>query len=594
MKTKLCALLLTVSMGLAALTGCGTGGASSSAPASAPEASVPTATEEPNEAPAVQTPEEAASAEEDSVQEPASQEEGVSKYVTPDNIEELISDRPSVALPISEAGTTFTFWTGSPAMDATISGWNDSTAVQELEKRTGVHIDYIEVAPPAQSESLNLMFASGDYPDILNYAITGSYSIPYLIENEIVTDLQDMMEDYAPSYMALMEADPALYLATVDDEGQLGGLAGYRYNAFSTTGAIVRADWVEKVGMMPEELVTIDDYHEYLSQVKNQGLCEYPMPLRYDASITGSPFLAAMGGYAGPAAESSPQSFYYDDNDELVYSFITDTYKDYLSLMADWYQEGLITRDLLNSDMLDSSAITSGSYAVFWQDCQFMSMWTEAGKVNDPDYTLAGVTEPLVEAGQQVGFGDITDISINLMICTSCSDPETALQWLDYHFSEDGSILCQYGLEGEGLVYTDGKPGYSELISNNPDGLSTDNALNAYTINMNMFASNGTTLRKAYDDVQQKALDAWNDKREVTKSSFTNLFTLNADETATVQRYYTDISTYVAEQVGKFLIGESDIDENWDTFVETIDSMGIDEVIDAYTSAGERYFGRLD
>ena len=593
MKTKLCALLLTVSMGLAALTGCGANGTSSSAPASEPEASVPTAAEEPAAAPAAQGPEEA-SVEENSVQEPAAQEEGVSKYVTPDNIEELIADRPSVELPITDEETTFTFWTGSPSMDATISGWNDSTAVQELEKRTGVHIDYIEVAPPAQSESLNLMFASGDYPDILNYAITGSYSIPYLIENEIVMDLQDMMDDYAPSYTALMEADPALYLATVDDEGQIGGLAGYRYNAFSTTGAIVRADWVEKVGMKPEDLVTIDDYHEYLSQVRSQGLCEYPMPLRYDASITGSPFLAAMGGYAGPAAESSPQSFYYDDNDELVYSFITDTYKDYLSLMADWYQEGLITRDLLNSDMLDSSAITSGSYAVFWQDCQFMTMWTEAGKVNDPNYELTGVTEPLVEAGQQVGFGDITDISINLMICTSCADPETALQWLDYHFSEEGSILCQYGLEGEGLVYTDGKPGYSDLISNNPDGLSTDNALNAYTINMNMFASNGTTLRKAYDDVQQKALDAWNDKREVTKSSFTNLFTLNTDETATVQRYYTDISTYVAEQVGKFLIGESDIDENWDTFVETIESMGIDEVIDAYTSAGERYFGRLD
>lgn len=594
MKTKLCALLLTVSMGLAALTGCGTGGASSSAPASAPEASVPTATEEPNEAPAVQTPEEAASAEENSVQKPASQEEGVSKYVTPDNIEELISDRPSVALPISEAGTTFTFWTGSPLWMRPSPAGMIPPQYRNWKSAPGFILIILRSLLRRQSESLNLMFASGDYPDILNYAITGSYSIPYLIENEIVTDLQDMMEDYAPSYMALMEADPALYLATVDDEGQIGGLAGYRYNAFSTTGAIVRADWVEKVGMMPEKLVTIDDYHEYLSQVKNQGLCEYPMPLRYDASITGSPFLAAMGGYAGPAAESSPQSFYYDDNDELVYSFITDTYKDYLSLMADWYQEGLITRDLLNSDMLDSSAITSGSYAVFWQDCQFMSMWTEAGKVNDPDYTLAGVTEPLVEAGQQVGFADITDISINLMICTSCSDPETALQWLDYHFSEDGSILCQYGLEGEGLVYTDGKPGYSELISNNPDGLSTDNALNAYTINMNMFASNGTTLRKAYDDVQQKALDAWNDKREVTKSSFTNLFTLNADETATVQRYYTDISTYVAEQVGKFLIGELDIDENWDTFVETIDSMGIDEVIDAYTSAGERYFGRLD
>lgn len=593
MKRKLCALALASSMVLAALTGCGASETSATSQAAAPADSAPAAAQE---SAAPQAPEAQSSVQEtgSAAENTAPQAEGISKYVTPDNIEELIQGRPSVELPISEDETTFTFWTGSPSMDATISGWNDSTAVQELEKRTGVHIDYIEVAPPAQSESLNLMFASGDYPDILNYAITGSYSIPYLIENEIVMDLQDMIEDYAPSYSALMDADPALYLATVDDEGQIGGLAGYRYNSFTTTGAIVRADWVEKVGMKTQDLVTIDDYHEYLTQIKNQGLCEYPMPLRYDASITGSPFLAAMGGYAGPAAESSANSFYYDDNDELVYSYITDTYKDYLSLMADWYQEGLITRDLLSSDMLDSSAITSGSYGVFWQDCQFMSMWTEAGKVNDPDYTLAGITEPLAEEGQNVGFGDITDISINLMICTSCKDPETALQWLDYHFSEDGSILCQYGLEGEGLEYTDGKPGYSELISNNPDGLSTDNALNAYTINMNMFASNGTTLRKAYDEVQQEALDAWNDKREVTKSSFTNLFTLDTDETATVQRYYTDISTYVAEQVGKFLIGEADIDADWDSFVETVESMGIDEVVDAYTTAGERYFGRLD
>ncbi len=590
MKRKLCALLLSSAMVLAALTGCGAKSESASTPA--PEESAPVSAQETQQAP--ETPAAEASVEEASAVEAAPQEEGISKYVTPENIEERIAGRPSVELPIADEGTTFTFWTGSPAMDATITGWNDSTAVQELEKRTGVHIDYIEVAPPAQSESLNLMFASGDFPDILNYAITGTYSIPYLIENEIVMDLQDMMDEHAPSYTALMDADPALYLATVDDEGQIGGLAGYRYNSFTTTGAIVRSDWVEKVGMKTSELTTIDDYHDFLAAVKGQGLCEYPMPLRYDTSITGSPFLAAMGGYMGPAAESSPQSFYYDDNDELVYSFITDTYKEYLTLMADWYKEGLITRDLLNSDMLDSSAITSGSYAVFWQDCQFMSMWTEAGKVSDPDYALAGISEPLVEEGQTVGFGDITDISINLMVCTSCDDPETALEWLDYHFSEDGSILCQYGIEGEGLEYKDGKPNYSDLISNNPDGLSTDNALNAYAINMNMFASNGTTLRAAYDEVQQEALNAWNDKREVTKSSFTNLFTLDADETATVQRYYADISTYVAEQVGKFLIGEADIDENWDTFVETVESMGIDEVIDAYTTAGERYFGRLD
>ena len=221
MKRKLCALLLSSAMVLAALTGCGAKSESASTPA--PEESAPVSVQEAQQAP--EAPAAEASVEEASAVEAAPQEEGISKYVTPDNIEERIAGRPSVELPIADDDTTFTFWTGSPAMDATITGWNDSTAVQELEKRTGVHIDYIEVAPPAQSESLNLMFASGDFPDILNYAITGTYSIPYLIENEIVMDLQDMMDEHAPSYTALMDADPALYLATVDDEGQIGGLA---------------------------------------------------------------------------------------------------------------------------------------------------------------------------------------------------------------------------------------------------------------------------------------------------------------------------------------------------------------------------------
>lgn len=589
MKTKLYALLLAAAMLLTLMAGCGDTAASSAAPeASAPEAAETAA---PEQATAPTVPEASALEAASALEEPV---EGIGKYITPGNIEDLIAGRPSVSLPLAESNASLSFWTGSPAMDATISGWADSTAAQELEKRTGVSIEYIEVAPPAQAETINLMFASGDFPDIINYAVTGSYSVSYLIENDIAIDLADMMDEYAPSYRALMAADPALYLATVDDDGQIGGLAGYRYNSFTTTGAIVRADWVEKVGMTPESLVTIDDYHNYLTSIKNEGLCEYPMPLRFDASISGSPFLAAMGGYAGPAAESSANSFYYDENDELVYSYITDTYHDYLRLMADWYSEGLITRDLLNSDMLDSSNITTGAYGVFWQDCQFMSMWEEAGRVNDPDYTLVGVTEPLLEAGQAVGFGDITAISINLMITTGCDDPELALQWLDYHFSEEGSLLCQYGLEGEGLTYDEnGEPDYSELISNNPDGLSTDNALNTYTVNINMYASNGATLRRAYNDQQQAALDAWNEKREVTKSSFTNLFTLTTDETATVQQYYTDISTYAGEQIGKFLIGESDVDADWDAFVETVESMGIDDVVAVYASAGERYFGRL-
>lgn len=598
MKKKYGALLLIAAMLLGLLAGCGGTESAASAAESVPvesvsaEAPAPEPSEEPEPAPV----EAEASLEEASVvEEPVEPEDPMAKYVTPDNIEELITGRPGLSLPLTEEEATISFWTGSPSMDATISGWNDSTANQEMEKRTGVHIEFIEVAPPTQSEAINLMFASGDYPDIINYALTGIYTVPYMIENEIIVDLQDMMAEHAPSYSALMEADPALYLATVSDGGEIGGLCGYEYNSFFTTGGMVRSDWVEEVGMEVEGLQTIDDFYHYFTAIKAQGLCEYPVPLRYDAYISGSPFFNAMGGVSGAPSDVSAQNFYYMEDDEtLTYAFVTDAYKEYITMMAAWYQEGLITRDLLNSDMLDSSAITGGSYGIMWQDCMFMDTWIAAGQVNDPDYMLAGVTEPVKELGQTLGNGNITNITINLLISTCCENPELALQWLDYHFSEEGSILCQYGIEGEGLEYDEnGKPGYSELISNNPDGMTTDNALNAYAVNINMYAQNKADLRASYDEIKQEALNQWNDKREVTKSSFIKLFTLNAEESETVQQYYTDIATYAAETIGKFLVGELSIDAEWDNYVATVESMNIGEVAAAYQAAGERYFARI-
>ncbi len=110
-----------------------------------------------------------------------------------------------------------------------------------------------------------------------------------------------------------------------------------------------------------------------------------------------------------------------------------------------------------------------------------------------------------------------------------------------------------------------------------------------------MYAKNGENLRRAYNETQQQALNVWNDSREVTHSSFVSLFTLNMEETETEQRYYTDISTYVAEQIGLFLTGAAPIDDDsWSTLVVTVESMNIAEVVSAYQSAGTRYFGHID
>ena len=66
---------------------------------------------------------------------------------------------------------------------------------------------------------------------------------------------------------------------------------------------------------------------------------------------------------------------------------------------------------------------------------------------------------------------------------------------------------------------------------------------------------------------------------------------LSEDEQSVVTEYWNDIDTYCREMITKFMIGTEDI-SNWDSFIDTIKSMGIEEVLAAKQSAYERYTSR--
>jgi len=56
-------------------------------------------------------------------------------------------------------------------------------------------------------------------------------------------------------------------------------------------------------------------------------------------------------------------------------------------------------------------------------------------------------------------------------------------------------------------------------------------------------------------------------------------------------RLMSDIQTYIEENQVKFVIGEKPMSE-FDSFIETIKSMGIEDVADIYAAAVERYNNR--
>ena len=63
----------------------------------------------------------------------------------------------------------------------------------------------------------------------------------------------------------------------------------------------------------------------------------------------------------------------------------------------------------------------------------------------------------------------------------SAKNVKAAVWLLDWLYSEEGQICYNFGIEGESYEMKDGKPVYTDLIMNNPDGMSVAQALAAYT-----------------------------------------------------------------------------------------------------------------
>ena len=84
-----------------------------------------------------------------------------------------------------------------------IDNYSETFCAQELEKRTGVKIEYIHPAVGQQNEMLSLLIASNELPDIVQNN-WGSYSggLSAAVKENVVIPLNDYKE-YAPALFKL-------------------------------------------------------------------------------------------------------------------------------------------------------------------------------------------------------------------------------------------------------------------------------------------------------------------------------------------------------------------------------------------------------
>lgn len=459
------------------------------------------------------------------------------------------------------------------------SNFGDTELAKELQKRTGVEVEFVHPPQGQENEKFSILITSKSLPDIIEYNWINYPGGPAkAIKEGVITDIAKYRDKAVNLFKYLDDHEEVYKMASTDDNEVFSFpfIRGDESLGFST-GLVVRGDWLEELGLeLPE---TIDEWETVLRAFKDKKGAQAP----YSSTNTAL-FASAFDTTEG----------YYVEDGKVKYGPLDPQFKDYIVTMNKWYREGLIDQSFTTLDGKGKEANILNGYsgAAAASIGSGIGNWMASATIEG--YSLEGTPFPVPEKGKRAKFGVyqhlVTPSGRSFdAITTSCKNVDAAIKFLDYGYSEEGRMLYNFGIEGVSYEMKDGYPTYTEQITKNPEGRSMTVALSNYarSYDAGPFVQDKRYMEQYAKLPQQKrAWEIWSNT-DAPLHTIPNLYVKNEELNEYAQKN-TDIDTYASEMIMRFIIGAEPI-ENYDDMIAQMHSRGIDRVIEIRQSAYDRY-----
>ncbi len=489
------------------------------------------------------------------------------------------------------AGTKLTWWTKLNAnVSSTYPNLGDTPWAQYVQEQTGIEIEFIHPTVGSENEEFAIMVASGEYPDIIEHTWTAYSGGPAAaITDGVIINLDDVMAENAPNFTKLMEEYPDIDRMVKTSSGSyycfpfLRGLEQPNVTQFSS-GMVVRKDVLDELGLeMPE---TIEEWDSVLRAFKDYGF-DVPFTTRKEwMKDVWSPGFDNWG------------DFYVDDG-VVKHGLIEDSRKEFLSQMNKWYEEGLIDRDWLVADKSSNQTyFTTGKSAVVYAPFgQGLGQYTQIMNEADPEITQDDIRSsvPVTSVkGQNAKFSKMNQVydksGVSAAISSQCKNVEAAAWLLDWMYSEEGNLCCNFGIEGLTYEMQDGQPVYTDVIMKNPDGMSVANALAAYTraSTSGVCVQDPRYIEQYYEQDNQKEALELSMKTDMDEHFFPPT-SVSEENTERYAEIMNNVKTLSDEMEAQFIAGTVSLDAEWDGYIQQLKDFGIEEAISMMQEAYDNY-----
>lgn len=458
--------------------------------------------------------------------------------------------------------------------------------LKKLEEDTNIDVNWMAYPYEIASEKKNLIYSSGDYPDVVAGWLLGTDDIAkYGMNQGVYIPIEQYIADYAPRMTYVLDNFPDARQTLTTPDGHIYTIGLIAPQPLTRNIVSINKTWLDKVSLaMPKNT---DELYEALKKFKEGDMNgngdtndEIPM------SIRGDNIGDVFGWFGLPAGGNHIQM----KDGQPVFVPTTDGFKDAVKYFAKLYAEGLLDVETFTQDGTQYSAKGKEAdtvYGVFhdWSGANTVGMqrWLDEYEPL-PVLSSPNCSEPAY------GQGDGSIFKTQMAITSAAKNPATIVRFMDYVYDEDISIQIKCGAYGK--LYTRNDDGSLEAVPI-PEGETFDSIRGRESISAFPYAimpEINELFPKSQEDINKAKIDSiYADG--IIKEKLPDYW-LTAEEGEEIAAATTDIQKYVKDQIALWVSGESDIEADWENFKSQLNLLGLEKYMEVRGNAILRALGK--
>ena len=515
-------------------------------------------------------------------------------------------------LPIVDEPFSFTMW-----VQTNVPHPEEQPFTAMIAETTNVYPEYVPIPADGMAERKAVMWASGDYPDVLGIQTVTRLDLDTYGPQGIIIPVNDLIDKYMTN-LRRFTTERGMYndvIATMTyPDGSIYGFPELRTNFHSVRGApIINMTWLDTLGLdVPE---TPEQFLDAMRAFKNgdpngNGKAdEIPfvvMRLWEDVYIS-------LGQMMGPFGYTYG---YQIEDGKVIDPRLLPEYKDGIKFLRQLWTEGLMDPELFTQDTPTYRAKAQAQPPVYGFAVTWRQGYTFGEEVAQKNYVPIPPLMDENEVRRWWGLKQRTTVSESLVITSAAEDPipQVVARWVDYLQSPGINEQANAGPEGIGVEFRDdGTYVKLDQVGRLPEGYNTmqewffehhlfqkmphlDPDANLYIDPATYtpgdptepgsrefggpgFARGGNQEKMVHDDILGPYM----------VQEFPVSIKPTPAETEEVATIVPDLEKYLTETMARWIIGRIDVDADWADYLRRAERLGALRVLEIMQAQYDRF-----